>query len=117
MIAFLMLAAAALPPTERLKCNLTTVYEGETKRSVRSVLLAPNSWQEAELGRPFAELCSRPGAGGYRCSLIGRSFTATSQAAGPEPSLVHIDLYSGSYTDRGYMDGKPLVTRGICKRL
>ncbi len=116
MIGLVMLAASVASPVHSLRCDLTTLYEGETKRAIRSVALAPNSWREAAPGQGLSELCSRPGTDGYRCSLSATVFTATSQAAGPEPSTVRIDLRSGSYADRGYMNGKPIITRGICKR-
>jgi hypothetical protein len=117
MIVLMMLAAAvASIPPQRFTCDLTTAFEGKNKRVTRLVVLAQNSWQEAERGQRLSELCSRPGIDGYRCALNAKLFTATSQAAGPESSTVRIDLRVGSYSDRGYMDGKSIVTWGTCKR-
>jgi hypothetical protein len=111
-----LVASAPVPPMHRLNCELRTVYDGRTKRSTRIVVLAPNSWREAEWRQPLIELCASKSKDGYRCSLKQKVFEASAGSDGDERSVVRIDLQTGRYVDRGYMDGKPIQTTGICRR-
>jgi hypothetical protein len=112
-----MMILAALPGAmQALRCDLVTTYEGKTKRSIRQVTLASNSWREAEAGQMLTELCAAAGRDGYHCKLGVALFVATSNEAGLDSSTVRINLRNGAYLDQGYMDGKVITTHGLCKR-
>jgi hypothetical protein len=118
VFAFVAVAASANPsPVHRLRCDLRTAYDGKVKRSNRLVLLGPRSWREAEAGQQLTELCASKAAEGYRCSLTQHAFMASVGAGEEEPSTVTINLDTGKYVDRGYMDGKPIKSTGTCRPL
>lgn len=108
-------ASAHALPVHRLRCNLQTTYDGNVKRTVRLVVLGPNSWREAEGRQRLTELCATKAKEGYRCSLTPHAFAASAGPDGDEPSTVRIELETGSYVDDGYMDGKPIKTTGTCR--
>src|SRR4051795_13088900 len=108
LVLLALTANAHAVPVHRLRCDLRTAYDGNVKRSIRLVVLGSNSWREAERRQQLTELCGSKASEGYRCSLTTHAFTASAGAGGDEPSTVRIDLETGSYADRGHMDGKPI---------